>query len=221
MINANTDPNTNVPVAGEPAVPILDPAPPALPEPPAGQATIAPDRIAEIEKSLADYKKQIADRDRKVNELFGTIESLKKDKMTDEERLAHDKQRFEEQQSAFELQKVEFEKQKMLNYVSDKMSSKGYFNGLSVEEIANLKQMVLAGTIEEADSRIAALDNTLGKLTQNKFGGAGKPLPSKEPEGSVWNPFAPDQLNVTEQHKLWKENPDKAKQLEKAAKGRK
>lgn len=174
-------------------------------------------RLEEFEATLADYKKQLGTRDRKVNELLATIEGLKTEKMTEEERFALDKQRFEEQQLLFEQQKVEFNREKMRNYVSDKLSSLGYFSGLDVGEIANLKEMVLADTIEEADKKISSLANTLGKITQSKFEGAAKPATAKQGTGSVWNPWAPDQYNVTEQHKLWKDDPAKAEQLKKAA----
>jgi hypothetical protein len=174
-------------------------------------------KLAEFENTLADYKKQIGDRDRKVSELYLQLDNLKRDKMTDEERFELDKKAFEEQQNVFKQQQIEFNKEKMRNYVSDKLSSLGYFNGLSIDEITNLKDMVLADTTDEADKRIDALANTLGKITQTKFEGAGKPAPTKQSTGSVWNPFAPDQFNVTEQHKLWKEDPSKAEQLKKAA----
>jgi hypothetical protein len=174
-------------------------------------------RMEEFELTLADYKKQLGTRDRKVNELLTTIEDLKREKMTDEERFSLDKQRFEEQQALFEQQKVEFNREKMRNYVSDKLNSLGYFSGLDVSEISNLKEMVLADTIEEADKKIGSLANTLGKITQSKFEGAGKPAVSKQGTGIVWNPWAPDQYNVTEQHKLWKDDPSKAEQLKKAA----
>lgn len=171
----------------------------------------APD-VAKFEEMVNSLKKEISDRDRKVNELYKSMDELKREKMTDEERFAMDKQEFERQ-------KAEFAKEQMRNYVSDKLASLGYFNGLNVDEIANVKDMVLADTKEQADKRIDALASTLGKITQSKLNNAVKPTPNNTNSGNaVWNPFLPDQLNVTEQHKLYRDNPDKAKQLEEAAK---
>lgn len=170
-------------------------------------------RLKALETQNDDYKKQLAGRDRRVHELTESLNSLKTEKLTDEERTALEK-------AEFERQKVDFAREKMLNYVSDKLTAEGYLTGLSVEEIANLKTMVLADTTEEADRRIQALSSTLGKITHNRYTGAGRPAPSSKPAAPAWNPFASEQLNVTEQHKLWKENPDKAKQLQEAAKRR-
>lgn len=178
----------------------------------------APSNQTNYDEVIADLKKQISDRDRKVNELFTEMGNLKRDKLTDEEKFALDKQEFEKQKQQFIDQQKEFEKERMKNYVSDKLSSLGYLNGLNVDEIANLKNMVLADTVEEADKRIDALASTLGRITNLKLGDAAKPGATKSDTKTVWNPFLPDQFNVTEQHKLWKSDPDKAKQLEEAAK---
>lgn len=178
----------------------------------------APEIHPEFKEIIDGLKKEISDRDRKVNELIKNMDSLKREKLTDEERFALDKEEFEKSKQMFEQQQIEFQRERMKNYVSDKLSSLGYFNGLNVDEIANLKNMVLADTTEETDKRIDSLASTLGRITQSKLGEAAKPLTGKSDKGNVWNPFLPEQLNVTEQHKLWKDNPDKAKQLEEAAK---
>lgn len=178
----------------------------------------APTNTGNFDDVISDLKKQISDRDRKVNELFNEMNSIKREKMTEEERFALDKQEFENQKKLFEQQQVEFQKEQMKNYVSDKLTSLGYFNGLNIDEIAELKNMVLADTKEESDKRIDALASTLGRITNIKLNDASKPSATKSDMKTVWNPFLPDQFNVTEQHKLWKSDPDKAKQLEEAAK---
>lgn len=213
MITKDTNTTTNIPEVtedvGAESTTVITP-----PEQPADNVSA---KLDEFAKTLADYKKQIGDRDRKVSELYTTIESLNRDKMTDEEKFENDKKEFDEQRVLFEKQQVEFEAEKMRNYVADKLTALGLTSGLSVSEIVNLKDMVLAGTIEETDKKIESLVGTLGKITQFKFEGAGKPATSKSPANVVWNPWMPDQLSVTEQHKLWKDNPEKAEQLKKAA----
>ena len=173
----------------------------------------------EFRSLVESLKKEVADRDRAISKISEKVKNLELEKMTEEEKFKLQQEEFQRSQAEFEATKAEFNRERMSNYAGDKLASSGYLDGCTTEEISALKKMVLADTPELIDLKISALGSTIAKVAQKKI--AQPATPSKSfTSGSPasFNPWEPDQWNVTEQHKLFSQDPERAKALKGAVK---
>lgn len=137
------------------------------------------------------------------------IEALKTAKMTEEERTAHE---------LAERERIVAEKEAEI--------SRFKLEGHAVKVIADEKykltndalQFVMAENETEIENRAHSLSKLIEKEVQKRleaeFAKHGyKPNGAQKQQSGVKNPFSKESFNLTEQGKLFRENPDLAKQL--------
>lgn len=172
------------------------------------------DKVDGLESQIEDYKQQIADRDTQLDDL------QKKAKGNDDlqEEINRLKQENEDTKNQYEKDLQD----KTFNYELEKaISAQQAKNIKSVKANLDLEKIKLDG------DKLLGLDEQLTALKESDsylFGEDVKPnsptiVAPGNPNGGTFthNPFSKESWNLTEQGKIYKENPDLYKQLKSQA----
>lgn len=144
------------------------------------------------------------------------LETIKKEKLTAEERAELEKKQEREQ---FEQERAEFQKEKNKLYAVKAIKAAGLDDGS--DKALELVNFVMGSDEKEIDSRVKAFGDLVKKFVASEvdktFKEAGR-NPGKGSSGSdEKNPYTKEHFNLTEQMKLEATDPEKAKRLQAAA----
>lgn len=171
------------------------------------------DKVDSLESQIEDYKKQLEDRDTQLEEL----------KKIDAEGL---KAKIDELQRANETTKTEYEEKLQQQAFEHKLESA--LSGAKVKNTKALKALLDMDTIKLDGDVLKGLDSQLESLKESDpylfetEGNSNSPqiVAGGNPNGGgniTKNPFTKEHWNLTEQGKLFKENPDLYKHLKASA----
>ena len=153
----------------------------------------------------------------KATELSNTVKTLQKD-VDASEAL---KLKLEDLQNNLTAKDKEIEKVKFDYKLEAKMKEVGAKNIKAIKALIDMEQVKLGenGELEGFDTQIEALKDTDAYLFEDvSKGSLGSTGNHKRQNGdNVKNPFTKEHYNLTEQSKLYLENPTLAKQLEELA----
>lgn len=180
-----------------------------------------------VDEAKADYvlksdydvlKGQMQVHEDKTKELNKTIKTLQKD-VDASEAL---KLKLEDLQNSITAKDKEIEKVKFDFKLEAKMKEVGAKNIKAIKALIDMEQVKLgeSGELEGFDTQIEALKESDAYLFEDiSKGSLGSSGNHKRNNGdNVKNPFSKEHYNLTEQSKLYLENPTLAKQLEELAK---
>lgn len=144
------------------------------------------------------------------------LESIKKEKLTAEERAELEKKQEREQ---FERERAEFQQEKNKLYAVKAIKAAGLDDGS--DKSLELVNFVLANDEKEIDSRVKAFGELVKKFVaaevDKTFKDAGR-NPKRGANGSTEeNPYTKEHFNLTKQMELESTDPEKAKALQAAA----
>ena len=143
------------------------------------------------------------------------LESIKKEKLTAEERAELEKKQEREQ---FEQERAEFLQEKNKLYAIKAIKAAGLDDGSDMS--LELVDFVMASDTKDIDARIKSFGALVKKFVQAEvdktFKREGR-NPGKGGGGNTNNPYAKETWNLTEQWKLESENPELAATLKAAA----
>lgn len=144
------------------------------------------------------------------------LESIKKEKLTTEERAELEKKQEREQ---FERERAEFQQEKNKLYAVKAIKAAGLDDGS--DKSLELVNFVLANDEKEIDSRVKAFGELVKKFVaaevDKTFKDAGR-NPKRGANGSTEeNPYTKEHFNLTKQMELESTDPEKAKALQAAA----
>lgn len=144
------------------------------------------------------------------------LESIKKEKLTAEERAELEKKQEREQ---FERERAEFQQEKNKLYAVKAIKAAGLDDGS--DKSLELVNFVLANDEKEIDSRVKAFGELVKKFVaaevDKTFKDAGR-NPKRGANGSTEeNPYTKEHFNLTKQMELEATDPEKAKALQAAA----
>ena len=144
------------------------------------------------------------------------LESIKKEKLTAEERAELEKKQEREQ---FEREGAEFQQEKNKLYAVKAIKAAGLDDGS--DKSLELVNFVLANDEKEIDSRVKAFGELVKKFVaaevDKTFKDAGR-NPKRGANGSTEeNPYTKEHFNLTKQMELESTDPEKAKALQAAA----
>lgn len=144
------------------------------------------------------------------------LETIKKEKLTAEERAELEKKQEREQ---FEQERAEFQKEKNKLYAVKAIKAAGLDDGS--DKALELVNFVMGSDEKEIDSRVKAFGDLVKQFVASEvdktFKDAGR-TPGKGSSGSdEKNPYTKEHFNLTEQMKLEATDPEKAKRLQAAA----
>lgn len=171
------------------------------------------DKVDSLESQIEDYKTQLADRDTQLEEL----------KKVDAEGL---QAKIDELQQANETTKTEYEQKLQQQAFEHKLESA--LSGAKVKNTKALKALLDMDTIKLDGDVLKGLDSQLDSLKESDpylfeaEGNTNSPqiVAGGNPNGGgniTKNPFTKEHWNLTEQGKLFKENPDLYKHLKASA----
>lgn len=144
------------------------------------------------------------------------LESIKKEKLTAEERAELEKKQEREQ---FERERAEFQIEKNKLYAVKAIKAAGLDDGS--DKALELVNFVIGSDEKEIDSRVKAFGDLVKKFVaaevDKTFKDAGRNPQKGGTGGAEKNPYMKDTFNLTEQMKLEATDPEKAKRLQAAA----
>lgn len=144
------------------------------------------------------------------------LDTIKKEKLTAEERAELEKKQEREQ---FERERAEFQQEKNKLYAVKAIKAAGLDDGS--DKALELVNFVLAGDEKEIDSRVKAFGELVKKFVASEvdktFKDAGRNPGKGASGGDEKNPYTKEYFNLTEQMKLEATDPEKAKRLQAAA----
>lgn len=162
-------------------------------------------------------KGQVSVYEEKTKELSNTVKTLQKD-VDASEAL---KLKLEDLQNNLTAKDKEIEKVKFDYKLEAKMKEVGAKNIKAIKALIDMEQVKLGedGNLEGFDTQIEALKDTDAYLFEDiSKGSLGSTGNHKRQNGdTVKNPFTKEHYNLTEQSKLYLENPTLAKQLQELA----
>lgn len=183
----------------------------------------APDKKGE-KKEEPDLEKLIQQAvDRATNKLGNEnkrlreeMETIKKEKLTAEERAELEKKQEREQ---FERERAEFQTEKNKLYAVKAIKAAGLDDGS--DKALELVNFVLGSDEAEIDSRVKAFGDLVKKFVASEvdktFKDTGRNPQRGGGSGSEYNPYAKETFNLTKQMELELADPEKAKRLQAAA----
>jgi hypothetical protein len=191
--------------------------PPAPPVPPAGGTTptFTKEEVdKEIDRRVNKFVEENSNLKKQLDEFNRQLDELKKNAMTDKERADYEKQ----QQEA--------ERQRLEQELADReMKLKDRENRLIVRDKLDeaklpqkLADFVLADTEEAITERITTLKSMIDESVKAEVEAtfknhSGDPGGSAGTGGSSENPWSKEHYNLTEQGKLFREDPERARQM--------
>lgn len=144
------------------------------------------------------------------------LETIKKEKLTAEERAELEKKQEREQ---FEQERAEFQKEKNKLYAVKAIKAAGLDDGS--DKALELVNFVMGSDEKEIDSRVKAFGDLVKKFVASEvdktFKDAGRTPGKGGSGGDEKNPYTKEHFNLTEQMKLEATDPEKAKRLQAAA----
>ena len=174
--------------------------------------------------SLEEVEKMIQQAvDRKANQLGNDnkrlreeLESIKKEKLTAEERAELEKKQEREQ---FERERAEFLTEKNKLYAVKAIKAAGLDDGS--DKALELVNFVLGSDEKEIESRVKAFGELVRKFVtaevDKTFKATGRTPGKGSSGGSEENPYTKEHFNLTKQMELEASDPEKAKRLQAAA----
>lgn len=169
---------------------------------------IPKERFNEINEQKKEFKKMLEDRDKQLEELS---KKAKGNEELEQQLLNYKNQNettVKEYEEKLQKQAFEFalEKELMGSKVKNTKALKALLNieniKLDNEKLIGLEEQLKG--LQESDPYLFAEDTLTGRIPNQN----GKP-----PQG-IKNPFSKEHFNLTEQGRLWIENPELAKQLQ-------
>lgn len=170
------------------------------------------DQVDGLQSQIEDYKQQLADRDKQLDELSKQVKD--NEELTAEiERLKEaNKTATEELQQKLEKQAFDFALEKALNKA-------GARNPKAVRALLDVESIKLDGenllgfedqikALKESDAYLFGEDEPAGLKGRKPRDGGGGPDPA-----GIKNPFSKEHWNLTEQGRLFREDPELYKQL--------
>ena len=162
-------------------------------------------------------KGQIKVHEDKAKELSKTVKTLQKD-VDSSEAL---KLKLEDLENSLASKDKEIEKVKFDFKLEAKMKEVGAKNVRAIKALIDMEQVKLgeSGELEGFDTQIEALKESDAYLFEdvNKGGSLGSSGNHNRGNNNVKNPFSKEHFNLTEQSRLFIENPTLAKQLQELA----
>ena len=145
------------------------------------------------------------------------LETIKKEKLTAEERAELEKKQEREQ---FEQERAEFQREKNKLYAVKAIKSAGLDDGS--DKALELVNFVIGADEKEIDARVKAFGELVKKFVaaevDKTFKDAGRTPGKGGSGGDENNPYTKEHWNLTKQWNLEATDPEKAKQLQAAAK---
>lgn len=168
-------------------------------------------------------KKETSGRDSRISELTKEMQELKKNSMTDSEKFKFELQQKEEElkqrQSEIDQKESEYNRMRLRDYAGSVLAEKGLINGLDAESVSGIKDMVFGSSNEEIAKNVERLILLQQQNQKQLYANTGQPPKGGNNGQPGNNPWNKDSLNLTEQMKIAKADPERAKMLKAAAKG--
>lgn len=182
------------------------------PEPDKKKGKEEPDIEKMIQQAVDRATNKLGNDNKRLRE---ELESIKKEKLTAEERAELEKKQEREQ---FEQERAEFLREKNKLYAIKAIKAAGLDDGSDMS--LELVDFVMANDTKDIDARIKSFGALVKKFVQAEvdktFKREGR-NPEKGGGGNTNNPYAKETFNLTAQMKLEAENPELAKTLQAAA----
>src|SRR5690625_961242 len=172
------------------------------------------DQVDSLESQIEDYKQQIAERDDQLAELGKKVEN-------NEELTAEIDRLKEENKTATEALQQKLDQQAFDFSLDRALTNAGVRNPKAVRALLDTESIKLDGEkLLGLDDQLEKIKETDDYLFQSDEGGNDPQIfVGGNPQGSnpTKNPFSKEHWNLTEQGRIYKENPELYKQLKSQA----